>query len=104
MNLQLNPSQILSLYELLVSSLTSNMDLETSTRLKEIKQKFDALIMQSLDEKHSSENKAKFSAWSSRENEKIVSLKNDLQNLKIFEINKPSSPIIEVQHYAQKEI
>lgn len=82
MNLHLNPPQLLSLYELVVSSLTSPMDAETITALKETKQKLQTLILETLDEKYSSQNETKFTVWSKREKDKIVGLSNDLEKIK----------------------
>lgn len=82
MNLHLNPSQLVSLYELVVSSLSSPMDVETNKVLKETKQKLQALILETLDEKYSSQNETKFTVWSKREKDKLVELSNDLQKIK----------------------
>jgi len=82
MNLHLNPSQLLSLYELVVSSLTSSVGAETNVALKETKQKLQTLILETLNEKYSSQNETKFTIWSKREKDKIVELSNDLKKIK----------------------
>ena len=92
MNLHLNPSQLLSLYELVVSSLTSSMDAETNVILKETKQKLQTLILETLDEKYSSQNETKFTVWSKREKDKIVELSNDLQKIKSTPVVKDFTP------------
>jgi len=108
MNLRLNPSQLLSLYELTISSLTSNMDVQTNLNLKEIKQKLHELIFESLNETYMHENKNKFSSWSQKENDKITTLKDDLQKVKMTPIsqkeNASSKTNIDDDYSTQKEI
>ena len=83
MNLQLSPQQLLSLYELTVSSLSSQMDAETNASLKEVRQKLHDSILGVLDEVYSTKNETTFSNWSKREQNRIASLTDDLKKIKV---------------------
>lgn len=91
MNLQLNPAQALALYEMIVSIMTSSSDLETNTRLEEVKQKLKISILDALQVSYSSSNKNKFSSWLDKEQEKIMQLNADLAELRVTTNKEPSA-------------
>lgn len=82
MNLQLNPSQLLALYETLVSVMTTSTNVESNTHLMEVKQKIQAGIIDVLNGAYKATNEDKFSTWSKHEQERISKLNADLENLK----------------------
>jgi len=59
------------------------MDAETSSTLKETKQKLHSLILSALDDEYSTQNESKFETWSKREEDRITNLTKDLEKIRM---------------------
>jgi len=88
MNLQLNPEQLVTLYELISEasfSKTANKDC-----LIQLRKKLSGMILESLEKIYQSQNKQKHSIWENREQEKLRKLNLDLEKIK--EVSDPKYP------------
>ena len=92
MNLQLNPKQLLALYELVLSSELILTDSEKKMMMSNIKAKIHELLSSVLTESQDSSNKEKFSFWAQKEQEKISQLNEDLLKLRKVNIDRSEEP------------
>ena len=74
MNVTLNPTQFLTVYDLLTKCSLPDA--------KEVKSKMDLIILEALTTADSVKNDVRFTHWKKQEIEKIDALKNELKSIK----------------------
>lgn len=91
MNLSLTPEQFLALYNSLSYHLDSSSpeDHIGWSEVNKIRDLMSESIVESLRRFDSTQNMLKYEAWASREQSRIESLKNELQNLKVHNVSEP---------------
>jgi len=92
MNLQLNPNQLLALYELVVHTTSTSSDSKKKSTFIELKEKLHDVISNSLNQANDEKNKEKLSAWLGKEEQKINQLNDELSKLRQTRIDRSKEP------------
>jgi len=90
MNIQLNPDQLLVLYNLVTTSASETKIGSQKQNLLLIKTKIEEVMKDALDKAFLLENKEKMSSWFKQEEQRIDDLKADLQKIKTTAVSKNS--------------
>ena len=74
MNINLNPEQLLTVYNSLISSSTAEA--------QEVRNKLEAMILEALSNLDDSNNANKFSHWFKKEKQRVEALETELKSIK----------------------